>query len=217
MSRPVLAVWLFSAIIVAPRAQAVRDSPARTGQTVAISGRVVADDTGDPLPNARVTLTPASAGTRVVLSDAEGRFTLSASAGRHTVVASKSGYARRELTMNAGGDALEIRLPRGAAMSGRVVDEFGDPVMAARVTAETRSPTGTTTVATTDTDDRGEYRLASLPPGAFVVAVTTIGAMVPTNVGNNAIAMIPTPRKGFYPGTGTATEAEELRLEPGDD
>jgi uncharacterized GH25 family protein len=218
MKRPVLAVWLFSAIIlVAPRAQAVRDSPARTGQAVAISGRVVADDTGDPLPNARVTLTPASAATRVVLSDAEGRFTLSASAGRHTVVASKSGYARRELTMNAGGDALEIRLPRGAAISGRVVDEFGDPVMAARVTAETRSPTGTTTVATTDTDDRGEYRLASLPAGAFVVAVRTIGEMVPTNVGNNAIAMIPTPRKGFYPGTRTATEAEELRLQPGDD
>src|SRR5712692_4099187 len=107
MRRVVLA-FFFCAIAMCARAQSVRESPARTGQTAAISGRVVAAATGDPLPNARVALTSAAVGARVVLSDVEGRFSFAAAAGRHTLVASKSGYARHELTLTASGDAVEI-------------------------------------------------------------------------------------------------------------
>src|SRR5438094_1570545 len=127
--------------------------PART-----ITGRVIADDTGDPLHNARVSLSPSAQGTPVVLSDSDGRFTLTVPAGRYCVVASKTGYGRRE-TPIAESDRVEIRLLRSAAISGRVVDEVGDPAAGARVVAGTSvSPDNRLiATATAETDDRGEY------------------------------------------------------------
>jgi protocatechuate 3,4-dioxygenase beta subunit len=112
--------------------------------------------------------------------------------GRSSVIATKSGYARNETTATATAQPIEIRLRRGAAISGRVVDEIGEPVIGARVSAGVVSgpPRKITTAATTDTDDRGEYRLASLPSGTFAVAAVTAG---------------------------TRPEAEDVRLEPGDD
>ena len=92
------------------------------------------------------------------------------------IVASKSGYARNEFSPTPAGQPVEIRLQRGAAISGRVIDELGEPVIGARVTAELRSgsPPRYRTVATTETDDRGEYRLATLPPAGYLVGVTTV-------------------------------------------
>src|SRR5438132_12737438 len=86
-------------------------------QPQTITGRVIADDTGDPLHNARVSLSPSAQGTPVVLSDADGRFTITVPAGRYNVVASKTGYGRRE-TPIAESDRVEIRLRRSAAISG---------------------------------------------------------------------------------------------------
>lgn len=40
-------------------------------QTLAVSGRVIADDTHDPVPNARVTVTSGALGAPVVLTDGE--------------------------------------------------------------------------------------------------------------------------------------------------
>src|SRR5262249_49455903 len=134
-----------------------------------ISGQVVADETGDPIENAQVLPTPAGLGTSVVLTDGNGRFELIAPATASGVSVSKSGYAPREIALATG--TVQIRLRRGAVISGRVVDEFGDPVPAAHLAAQIVS-TGSenlTTAAATDTDDLGEYRLAGLPAGAFVV------------------------------------------------
>ena len=81
--------------------------------------------------------------------------------------------------MTAVEQPIEIRLSRGAAISGRVIDELGDPVVAAQVVAEAAASTttGFTVAASTETDDRGEYRLGSLQAGTFAVAVLTRGAM----------------------------------------
>jgi carboxypeptidase family protein len=140
------------------------------------SGQVVADETGDPIANAQVMPTPAGLGTSVVLTDGNGRFELTAAATNSGVSVSKSGYTRREIALPAG--AVQIRLRRGAVISGRVLDEFGDPVIAAHLAAQvvsTGSDNGTT-AATTDTDDLGEYRLAGLPAGEFVVSMVTLSA-----------------------------------------
>jgi hypothetical protein len=64
---------------------------------VTVSGRVVADATGDPIPNARIAVTPPVPGAPVVLSDGNGRFSISIPAGQAKVVASKSGYAKSEM------------------------------------------------------------------------------------------------------------------------
>src|SRR5207247_4490993 len=62
--------------------------------------------------------------------------------------------------------------PGRAAISGRVVDGFGDPVVRAHVVVEVRTDgNGTRAVAAGEADDRGEYRIGRLAAGRYVVAV----------------------------------------------
>src|SRR4051812_42765352 len=94
--------------------------PPSSVATFVVTGRVVADDTGDPLPNARVTTTSIgveSPGRPVVLTDASGRFSLSVPAtGRAWVGASKSRYGHRDSDPIQRASEIELRLPRGAAI-----------------------------------------------------------------------------------------------------
>ena len=93
-------------------------------------------------------------------------------------------------------------------LAGRVVDAFGDPVMNARILIETRtSETTTRGVASTDTDDRGEYRVARLPAGDYLVAMLRQQAMM--------LAQGPrTPEFTYYPGSTTsAADAEVIHLD----
>jgi protocatechuate 3,4-dioxygenase beta subunit len=220
MKAVVLAVALFVSTVARPsHAQATRSGAAPSRSGIVVSGRVVTDDTGDPVRNARVAVTGLQPAP-VVLTDADGRFAFSVpSGGRYILAASKTGYARREAAPAVDGQAIEIRLRRSAAISGLVLDEFGDPVVGARVAAQTpqqRSAENATTVATTDTDDRGEYRLAGLAAGTYVVSVTTFGTMVQVGAGS-PVLFAPAPQRTFYPGVSTAAEAQALRLQSGED
>jgi len=184
-----------------------------------VSGQVVADETGDPIENARITLTPAGLGTSVVMTDSNGSFGIIVPATASGVAANKSGYTRREVAASAG--PVQIRLRRGAVISGRVVDAFGDPVLAAHLAAQTVSTTSgnMTTAASTDTDDLGEYRLAGLPSGAFVVTLVTLSArstpyqLEEIRAGRSVGAAAQTV---YYPGVGVANEAQALQLQWGE-
>src|SRR5262245_20233397 len=105
MKPSALAVVLLSVPLIAAGQQPTR-----------VSGLVLADDTGNPIGNARVILTSPGQGT-AVLTDRDGRFVLvlSSSPARVTVAASKTGYGRREVTA-AMGEPIEVRLARGAAI-----------------------------------------------------------------------------------------------------
>jgi Carboxypeptidase regulatory-like domain len=103
------------------------------------------------------------------------------------------------------------------AIAGRVLDDFGDPVIAARVTVEKSGPAGGfTVVSATETDDRGEYRVGGLPAGTFVVAATTIGGVV-TQTRGNQIESGSGIHKTYFPGVGAAADAEAVTLQPGED
>ena len=220
MKRVALATVFFSAIAVTARAQSAREnSSPPLLQLRSIAGRVLADDTGDPIANARVALTTAVPGAAAVLTDHNGRFTLTAPPGRVSVAAGKSGYSRRELPVTAE-RSIEIRLLRGAVISGRVVDGLGDPIMGARVFVEkpsTPSDGFSGEAAATQTDDRGEYRLGGLPPGTFTLAVLAVGAPTRRMVGPNQVIVTSEPRTIYYPGVTTRNGAELLRLQPGDE
>ena len=74
-------------------------------------------------------------------------------------------------------EGIEIRLPRGAAIAGRVLDELGEPLVGAPVLIGfLRSFGGEARWVAVSrpgslTDDRGEYRIGGLAAGRYYVAV----------------------------------------------
>jgi uncharacterized GH25 family protein len=222
MKRVALATVILSAIALTIRAQPPRDHPSASEPTTrTLSGRVIADETGDPIANARVSLLTTGQGVPVVLTNHDGRFTLAAPPTRLIVAASKSGYGRREAAVAITESSVEIRLSRGAAISGRVVDEFGDPIWQARVLIEKAAAPSNANVnaseASTETDDRGEYRLGSLPSGTFRVATVTIGPMTQQAIASGQVIIGGRSEKTYYPAVKASADAETLRLHPGDE
>ncbi len=188
---------------------------AQAAGTAVIQGRVVAAETGTPVRRATVQATSAGAGRpQSATTDADGRFELRGlPAGAWRISASKTGFVTQqhgqrrpfeavEPTTLADGQRLaaNFSLARGGAITGRVFDEFGDPLVDARVQAfksqtVTVGPAGSRGPAggaarevrrlaavgrTAQTDDTGAFRLYGLGPGAYYV-VATPGALPVTN------------------------------------
>ena len=204
-----------------------------------ISGRVIAADGGEPLRNARVTIGGPSSVPRI-FTDADGRFVFSnLMLGRYTLLVRKAGYAQTrfgshkaadppmwiEITGESPAFNAEVRLPRSAAISGRIVDDRGDPIELAQVSAErvirTDGRVGTITMATTTTDDLGEYRLGSLPEGRFVVSARRgpNDEVRVTVVDGRSVVERPdaTPLRGYYPGVATLSQAEPVDVRAGEE
>ena len=200
------------AAAVAFQVQVPRDAQVVAAPPIVVRGRVV-NDAGEAVRNARIGLTPGGIGTPVVLSDLNGRFTIAAPQGA-VLNASKTGYTRREGIRAAADGVVDIRLQRSSAVSGRVLDELGDPVIGTRVIAEDVSQAPrVTTIASADTDDRGEYRLTGLS-GTVAVAVNRPGGIVvesTVRIGGQA------PNKTYFPGVPNVAGAEQFHLEAGED
>ena len=82
------------------------------------------------------------------------------------------------------GDAT-VKLWRYAAVSGRVVDDAGEPAVGIYLRMLRPTTTGTrrtfTTVQQTATDDRGFYQFSTLVPGDYVVAIPSTTTTMPTS------------------------------------
>jgi protocatechuate 3,4-dioxygenase beta subunit len=203
--------------------------------TAIIRGRVVAAATHDPIRNARVIAT-AERESPPVLTGPDGRFAIvGLGPGEFRVAASKSGFAPaaagartpgapgRRIALAAGVvvDDVTIELRRGAAISGALLDDVGEPIVGASVMAERAdAPAGTvppTRVAITD--DLGQYRIGSLIEGRVLVSVfssprdivmTTNGSIMTSGPGNLGSRI-------YYPGTPSKGQGQPLSLEAGDD
>jgi len=169
-----------------------------------LEGRVVANDTGDPIPNAKVGFTTGAA-SRATLTDAGGRFVIAVPPAVSRVTVVKTGYARGEILLQSGRASGEVRLARTAVIIGRVVDARGEPAPNVAVRAEAPAPDGKTFsgVATSLTDDRGEFRLSGLAAGRVVVSATPIASRDGSAV--------------YFPGVGAAADAELLDVKAGDE
>jgi hypothetical protein len=224
MWRMAAAIVLLSEVMLGSHPQPPpRDkSLSQQSGTATIRGRVVAADSREPLRNARVAIAGISNVPPIFTGD-DGRFVFAdLPPGHYIVSARKAGYAattfgqrRPELPptpidLEAGAvfQDAELRMPRSAAISGRIVDEFGDPLELATVTASrivrraglVVGMTGATAV----TDDLGEYRLGGLPAGTYIVAAS-------------APKRGPMPTRAYYPGVAARTEAEPIALQPGEE
>jgi protocatechuate 3,4-dioxygenase beta subunit len=161
---------------------------------------VVAGQTGEAVPYARIAIVGGATGSRIVRTDLQGRFAFSSTTPRPHIRVTKAGYAAGEMTVAGAPVVNEIRLALGAVISGRVTDDAGDPVINARIAIETpaRPSAPVNLVATVQTDDRGEYRVGDLAAGTLVVSAT----------------VFPTA-KVYFPGTAALSDAEAIRLAPG--
>src|SRR4051812_46356756 len=122
---------------------------AKTG-TGRLRGRVLASDTGSIVRRAQVRIASADIGTKTAFTDAQGRYEFKdLPAGRFTLSVSKSGFVTMqygqsrpfepgrpiELADEQVLEKADVALPRGSALSGRILDEFGEPVSDASVSA----------------------------------------------------------------------------------
>ena len=100
-------------------------------------------------------------------------------------------------------EKIDFSLPRGGVITGRILDEFGDPVADVQVGAMRSMYTGGARRLVPagrmgTTNDIGEFRLASLPPGDYYVSATFRNFNVsPQQETNDRGGYAPT----YYPGT----------------
>lgn len=199
--------------------------------TAIIRGRVVSADNGMPVRRAQVR---AQAGelraNRLVSTDAQGRFEFKdLPAGRWNLTASKAGYMTlrygQKRSFEAGSpieisdgqlmERADFALPKGAAITGRIFDEYGDPVANARVQVlryqtvqgqRRLNPAG----GGDQTDDTGSYRIYGLAPGDYYISATLRAGNGPFLDDNNNDTT--SYASTYYPGTGSVSEAQRITL-----
>jgi len=185
-------------------------APAADAQqtTVTIRGRVVAGDNSQPMR--RALITPVPRGAAPVMTDDEGRFEVESVGGQGitSLIVTKGGYApatveiKREAVKSR--EEIEVRLSRGAAISGRVLRSSGAPVAGARVRAtridvpDANATSKPVIQLETTTDDLGEFRISGLAPGRY--DVSPMRQMTPRELAAMLSQRIRTP-DGVVPGT----------------
>jgi Carboxypeptidase regulatory-like domain len=239
--------FLLTMVTVVAQSPSLQQIPRDTKQpvtgTARLSGRVVAADVNKALARAVVQLV--TAGTdepRWVWTDADGRWQISrVPAGRYTLLISKTGYVTlrygqlrpfepgKPIVVGDGQvlDRLDVALPKGAAIAGRISDEHGNPISGVLVRAMryryadgqrrlTPVTEGFFSFVTGDgaiTDDLGQYRLYGLSPADYYVAVGIGAPAIPESQADDGVGYAPS----FYPGTTSLAQAERVTLRVGQD
>jgi Carboxypeptidase regulatory-like domain len=209
-----------------PPATAAPTQPPPVVGTAGISGIVknAADDA--PLARARVMATsPALPEPRVAITGADGRYALAdLPAGAYTITATRTGFASYSYGQGrsmagtpvavANGQQfanVDFPLVAGGVIAGRVLDEDGAAFAGATVDALVHRFQGGSdalfSVATVETDDRGEFRLYGLAPGAYYVSAA-----------DPAFTSVSTPRgvqhysATYFPGTTLVDQARTITV-----
>lgn len=215
--KPLLLTLVLTAALAA---QGPPPLPPPDGPKTVVSGRVLADD-GRPVRGVNIGI-HAMGGAELAgtVSDGDGRWTVSeAPAGEFFIRAAKSGYVQvgNKILIPAAGklSGVELRIQRFAVITGRVTDHRGRPVVGARIQVlteqlldgETRySDSPIPNRGRVLTDDRGVYRVWSLTPGRYRIAVSPPRARAADGV----IRLDSAP--ALYPGVATVSEAQPVEL-----
>ena len=200
--------------------------------TATLRGHVLAADTGRPLRKALVRIVAGEIReNRVVTTDDGGRYEFKeVKAGRYTISATKSSYvalsygqtrpleAGKPLDIKDGQtvERLDFSLPLAAVITGRILDEFGEPlsdVMVAPMRYQFMQGKRTLVQAgrTASTDDNGDFRLFGVMPGQYYLQATwrTTNPFGPGGESQAAYAPL------FFPGVLEAGEAQRFTIEIG--
>jgi hypothetical protein len=235
-----LFLWLpvaFGQVVSSPNQPS---TSSQTTQLCQVEGVVVDATTGQPLgkislslnnqnpiSTAAGTYTPPQiytavsddAGHFLFLSVPPGSYTLDAQGGDYPDQYYHRGSARSYTILEVGTNDnllnVQFRIKPGVVITGRVLDEDGDPVEGAGVRALFKWHRGHTRYAAAgaaNTDDLGQYRIYGVRPGHIVLLA------IPGGPGNSARGSahggIYSPE--FYPGTQDPSQATELEARAGD-
>jgi len=200
-----------------------------TPGTATLRGHVVGADSGQPLRKAQVRIFASDIReSRLATTDADGRYEFKeVRAGRYTISVNKGSYvglsygqerptdAPKPLQIldNQTVDKLDFALPRGSVITGRVVDEFGEPISDVQMAFQRyQSVQGQRRLVPagrqTSTDDMGEFRLFGIPPGQYYLSATWRSTN-PTNEDKTAYAPM------YFPGTDNPAQAQRITLAVG--
>ncbi|MFN0103065.1 MAG: carboxypeptidase regulatory-like domain-containing protein [Bryobacteraceae bacterium] len=229
-------VCLFAVCVFAqgPPGRAPVPRPAAATGTASIAGRIL-DSAGAPVRRAVVSLDGESGSARgKAMTGDDGSFVIRELAkGRYWITAEKTGYLRgsyRGRTSGGYGDPVELKddtaktgvdivLPRQGVISGRVLDEAGEPAERVMVQAipvrRTSSRNGFSNAASTN--DLGEFRLTKLPPGSYRLLASRgmdrNELMVERLPGKPATAEAPT----YFPGALDSLSASPIKVNAGEE
>ena len=220
--------------------------PLRPGETppkgsAVVKGQVIASGSGTPVRRAqvRVMTLDGSGGGGVTSTDNNGNFEVrELPAGRYNISVSKGGFVTGQFGQRRPGEPgtpidlgegqmaekVNFILSRGGVISGRIVDDAGEPVSGTNVSAmrfqfmagTRRLVPGGGEGSTDRTDDQGGYRLYGLPPGEYFVSANNRNNMMG---GPMMVGMSNTEPDGFaptyFPGTPNLGEATRIALKAG--
>jgi uncharacterized surface anchored protein len=208
-----------------------------------LEGNVVKEPGGEAIKKAIVELIGENQeenGNYTATSDPDGHFKISnIQTGRYRMFVERTGYIevdkkrRRSqgvsLSIAAGQELKDqvLHMLPAAIITGRVIDEDGDPLSNVEVTVLRRKaasgylklePTGSS-----QTNDLGEYRVGGLLPGKYYLSASpmpSFQSLVPPPKNSDEAATadpdlmyVPT----FYPNTTDRTQAAAIELHAGDD
>jgi hypothetical protein len=200
-----------------------------------IEGRVTNAVTGEPLR--RVALALSGPGRVTAETDEAGRFAFQGlAAGRYTLATDRAGYAKQTygargsstsgtpLVLVAGQQVRDInfKMAPGAVVSGRVLDEEGDPPPANTMAMAFQSsyqrgvrqwlPVGEAMV-----NDVGEFRIPSLAAGSYLVAAVNAQSVVSTGLSAQKPGDKPEPAYvfTFFPSATDAANATPVQVAAG--
>lgn len=179
---------------------------------------------GEAVAGARITLRPNSGGrdqALVAASSEEGRFEIpNLRPGDYELVCEKTGFVRHQqwVTVTAGTVKVDAKMVVGGRISGRV--SFGEGKAAAGIPVEVRRRGGRPRYTAYTTAD-GSYQFDTLPPGSYLLCAGGRGGVMrrneayqmPSETETDAVRMGWAPT--FFPGVGSATEAQSVSIGPG--
>jgi len=212
--------------------QPPRDSPSQTG-TASISGVVIAAADKQPIGYARVALSDSA---RITYTNAKGEFVFpKLPAGRYAISAQASGYLPMSLGQSRSGrpgvaqvlaageerKGVVLAMHKGGIVAGHVVGPDGRPLADVNVGALRKSwaQDGSTVFvwsAPGKTDDRGDYRIAGLIAGTYLVEVVPpgiIGRENSTTIDDAQRLATEGMIQTFYPGTTDPAAAASITVD----